>query len=174
VAGIRLLRHLAATALPAGTLRYLNRTTACALVASLVGAASVISVHPLAGVLVAGACAVALVIVAGAFRRLTALAALADEPAPDDALQDIRALILRLPELGFDPRRHQWRFAAIVALGAGVVAAAGHAFLDDGGSLMIGPSALAAGAVIVAIEGGAVLASYAALGRFLGLVQRPR
>jgi hypothetical protein len=69
-----------------------------------------------------------------------------------------------------DLRRHPWRFALLVALAAGLALAATHA-VGEGGppSLHELPVALLAGLLIVAIEGGAVLLGFLALGGFLGI-----
>jgi hypothetical protein len=80
----------------------------------------------------------------------------------------------RLPRVApwFDPRGHWWRFCTLAAVALGVLAAAVHAVFDGGPSswsvhdLVM---SVYAGAIFVVLEGGAVIASAALLGRFLGL-----
>jgi hypothetical protein len=90
----------------------------------------------------------------------------ADEPVPGDAWDDLAALAGRLPVAGL--QRHPWRVAWAAALAAGLAAALGHLVAE-------GPPADGAGdlvavtAVLVGLEGAAVLGCFVLLGRFLGL-----
>ena len=99
-------------------------------------------------------------------RRAAVVARRADEPAPDDAWDDLAALTGRLPVAGL--QRHPWRVACAAALAAGLAAALGHLAAE-------GPPADGAGdlvavtAVLVGLEGAAVLGCFVLLGRFLGL-----
>jgi hypothetical protein len=71
-------------------------------------------------------------------------------------------------------RRHPWRMATLVALGAGLALGLAHA-VGEGGlpPLHRLPLAVLASLIIATIEGTAVLVSYLVLGRYLGVWGRP-
>lgn len=100
--------------------------------------------------------------------------------AQDDALSDLAALsdpvlgplLRRVPRLlaWLHLRRHPWRVASLLALACGVPLGIAN-IVGEGGLPAPGriPLALLAGFVIVAIEATAVLLSFLALGRYLGI-----
>jgi hypothetical protein len=83
--------------------------------------------------------------------------------------EDARALAARY---GFrvPAPRMRWPLATIVALGCGLLAAAGHA-QEFGGTITL--RALAASAIITAGEAGMVLIGYAVFARWLGITSAP-
>jgi hypothetical protein len=102
--------------------------------------------------------------------------------ARDDALTDLLAasrldtqmarLAERHPRAAgwIDLRTHPWRFCLLFATACGAALAAGHALLDGGFDAVTWAALgrmLLAGLVIAAIEGAAVVAAFASLGRFL-------
>ena len=174
---VRLWRHRRDAGVASGKLRLIGRGALIA-VASIGAAVVAIAVAlivggdgagaPLVLLLVASAAAT---IAVGAFaveamRRTAVVARRADEPAPGDAWDDLAALAGRLPVTGL--QRHPWRVACVTALAAGLAAALGHLVAE-------GPPADGAGdlvavtAVLVGLEGAAVLGCFVLLGRFLGL-----
>jgi hypothetical protein len=203
---IRALRHRADSALPAGKLRFINRGWAVAIGAVLVSVSATLlggygdgaaGSAWRTGLLVATAttalaAVLALASVLLSARRTAELAAHADDPAGDDALDDLGALALiaagRLLPAGtleraqaslarletaravraVALRAHPWRFCVLVALAAGAAMAATHVLAEgpatDG--LLV---TLAVSAVLVAIEAVAIIACFALLGSFLGI-----
>jgi hypothetical protein len=149
------------------------------------------------GLLVATAttAAAAVIALAGVLlsaRRTAELARHADEPAAADALDDLRALAVAVAERllpagtlrraeasagrlasaravrAVGLRTHPWRFCLLVAVAAGAAVAAAHVAGEGpatGGPLVT----LAVGALLVAIEGIAIVGCFAALGSFLGI-----
>ncbi len=108
-------------------------------------------------------------------------------PTPDeDALADLTAIRIRVltrfghrtPSVRHASRlaallhlqRHPWRFATLVALAAGLALGLAHG-VGEGGLPPVHrlPLAVLAGLIIATIEGSAVLVSYLALGRYLGI-----
>jgi len=174
---VRLWRHRREVGVAGGKLRLIGRGALVA-VASIGAAVVAIAVAvvigdepagaPLVIALVASATATiaAGAVTASALRRAAVVARRADEPAPDDAWDDLAALAGRLPVAGL--QRHPWRVAGATALAVGLAAALGHLVAE-------GPPADGAGdlvavtAVLVGLEGAAVLGCFALLGRFLGL-----
>jgi hypothetical protein len=142
--------------------------------ALVVGGAAMLAASLVAGASVARAAARARVVGA------------ASAPAPaDDALDDILAAARLIP-LGarlvqtassklpawrwLDLRRHPWRFCLALAIACGVALAAQHGIVEGGPARpaeMWRP--LLAGLVLASIEGVAVIACFAAFGRFLGI-----
>ena len=203
---IRSLRHRTDSALPTGKLRYINRGWAVAIGAVLVSVgATLIDGYSdggagsawRTGLLVATAttalaAVIALASVLLSARRTAELAAHADEPARDDALDDLGALALiaagrLLPSRtleraqtslarlttapavrAVDLRAHPWRCCLLVALAAGAAMAAAHVVGEgpatDG--LLV---TLAVSAVLVSIEAVAIIGCFALLGSFLGI-----
>lgn len=207
----RCLRHRHDAALATGKLRWIARGAAATLAAIAValvtaGAALLLSPSAAAGrgqalVLVLLGLAGAATILAGwqtaaAFARIGAQARHADEPALDDALDDIGALsaaavraVGRVPVLRCylevaktaarsplvtaagrwaDLRRHPWRFGVATALLAGLAISSAHLIGEEppANGIMI---AFAVTGIIVAIEAAAVLGCFALLGGFLGI-----
>jgi hypothetical protein len=160
---IRLLRHHGDVTVPAAKLRLIQRGSALALGCAGVGLAT--DPSPVVG----AAVAVAAVIVARAQPRAVAARAFGEEPA-EDVVDDLRALAarygVRLPRV-----RVGWPAAAAVALGCGLLAAAGHAQELAGGPVTW--RALLASAVIVAAEATMVLIGYALFARWLGISAAP-
>ncbi len=97
--------------------------------------------------------------------------ALALPSAPTGPDQDVEtlygALAACVPWL--DPRRHPWRFAAIVSAGAGLALAAAHAMTEGGLSLHHLTQQLHGAGLIIGVETAASLLGFAVLGRYLGL-----
>jgi uncharacterized membrane protein len=96
----------------------------------------------------------------------------AEAPA-DDALDDLLALVRRLPASALAVgavrstlRAHPWRFCLLFAAASGLVLAAQHNIAEGGVAVAWRP--LLAGFVIASIEAAAVIACFAAFGRFLG------
>jgi hypothetical protein len=156
VTALRALRHLRAPAIPAGTTRLI--------------------VH--GGLLAAGACALCAIgdPLAAAPALPAVLAAMAAQRRlrvldPAGAARADGLAELPLAPLAMVLRRHPWRACAAVALAAGLAVAGGHAVMDGGSAITLArvPLALAAAAVIAAIEAAAVAACFAAFGRWLGL-----
>jgi hypothetical protein len=88
--------------------------------------------------------------------------------ASDDDIETLyRVLAGCLPWL--DPRRHPWRFAAIVATGAGVAIAGAHGLSEGGFSVHHVAREMYAAAILVGTEAFAALIGFALLGRYLGL-----
>lgn len=116
-----------------------------------------------------------------AARSVRSLARHVDEPATQDAFDDLGALANAIGDrIGITThrvaplalvRRRPWAFAALSALAIGLAAGANH-LIAEGAPPHGAAQALAVLLLIAAIEGTAVLACYAALGRFLGL-RRP-
>jgi hypothetical protein len=81
------------------------------------------------------------------------------------------ARLVRERAAWLDLRRRPWRFCAAFAAVCGVALAAQHAFADGGVSLHFASlgGALLASLVIATAEAAAVIASFAAFGRFLGI-----
>jgi hypothetical protein len=174
---VRLWRHRRDAGVPGGKLRLIGRGALIA-VASIGAAVVAIAVAVVSGDEPAGAplvvalfASAAVTIAAGAItaattRRAAVVTRRTDEPAPDDAWDDLAALAGWLPVTGL--QRHPWRVACATALAAGLAAALGHLAAE-------GPPADGAGdlvavtAVLVALEGAAVLGCFVLLGRFLGL-----
>ncbi len=174
---VRLWRHRRDAEVAGGKLRLIGRGALVA-VASIGAAIVAIAVAVATGdepagaplvVALVGSAAVtiaAAAIATAAVRRAAVVARRADEPAPDDAWDDLAALAGRLPVAGL--QRHPWRVAGATALAAGLAAALGHLVAE-------GPPADGAGdlvavtAVLVGLEGAAVLGCFVLLGRFLGL-----
>jgi hypothetical protein len=75
----------------------------------------------------------------------------------------------RVPSLNL--RRHPWRCCVAVAVLAGTALATSHALAEGPGLGDAVEPAVAVGAILVAIEGAAVLAAFAALRSWLGLVR---
>jgi hypothetical protein len=104
--------------------------------------------------------------------------------ADEDALSDIAAigspvigpLRRRLPRLlaWLDLRRHPWRVASLVALASGLALGLAHG-IGEGGPPRISqlPMAVLAGLLITSVEAGAVLMSFVAFGRYLGIRPGP-
>jgi hypothetical protein len=70
----------------------------------------------------------------------------------------------------FDLRHHPWRFAWTFALAAGLAIGVGHGILEGGPPpLRALPRALLGGSLLLTVEALAVLLSFVALGRFLGI-----
>jgi HAAS len=163
---IRLLRHHGDVTVPAAKLRLLQRGSALALGCAAVGLAAGPSVA--GGIVAAGVLAAALAVVR-AQPRAVAARAFHEEPA-EDVVEDARVLAarygFRLPAL-----RIRWPLAVVVALGCGLLAAAGHAQEFAGGAITW--RAVLASAVIVCAEALMVLVGYAAFGRWLGLSAAP-
>jgi hypothetical protein len=160
---MRLLRHRRDRALAAGTLRHIDHANAVAVAAlAVAGAESAAPAAALAAAAVAGWLALR------SHAHTRALAALHDEPAGAIALDDLVALTAGSPLAtpARWARTHPWRLCLAVATAAGAGAAAAHAIGEGAGSL---GQSLAASTVLMAIEGGAVVACYAALGRWIGL-----
>ena len=166
------------TRVPAGKLRFVNRGVGVALGAVLVAAASDLATgNQVAGAGLVGIAAVAAALVlAGARLRLRGLAAAADEPAADDAFDDVLALagpvLARVPARGVAERlagaarARPWLFCLLVAGMAGGALAVSHGVGEPPDRLASG---IAAGAALFVIEGGAVVICFALLGRFLGI-----
>lgn len=161
---VRVLRHRHDAAVPAAKLRYVDRANATALVAAAAAGAGHMALPVLVAPIVVGA-----VCVARAAARTRGLASLADEPTADRALDDLVALpgLHALAGPAASARRHPWRFCALVALAAGGSLAAAHGIAE--GPPRDAAAALASSGLLIAIEGGAVVTGYAALGRWLGL-----
>jgi hypothetical protein len=163
---IRLLRHHGDIAVPAAKLRLIQRGSALALGCAAVGLAAGPS---LAGGVVGAAVLVAAVVVTRAQARAVAARAFAGEEPAEDLVDDLRALAarygVRLPRV-----RLGWPVAALVALGCGLLAAAGHA-QEFGGTITW--RALLASAIIVGAEALMVLLGYALFARWLGLSAAP-
>lgn len=66
-------------------------------------------------------------------------------------------------------RRHPWRFAATIAIGAGLALAAAHSLSEGGFSLHHLDRQLQAAGLLVSVEALAALLGFAVLGRYLGL-----
>jgi hypothetical protein len=97
----------------------------------------------------------------------------AEAPA-DDALDDLLALVRRLPAsdvvvrtVRSTLRDHPWRFCLAFAAACGLALAAQHNIAEGGVPVAWRP--LLAGLVIASIEAAAVIACFAAFGRFLGI-----
>ena len=194
LSAIRALRHRRDGAVPAAKLRYINRGAAVAVGAVLVSvAADAVAAAGGGGsgatrtVLLVAVAAVGVAAVAGAEEvarataRTRALARLDDRPAGDDIFDDVLALaaatetvpvaaraVAGARRLAPALRRRPWRLAALTALAAGLALTITHIVAE--GPPADGPLvALALTAVIVGIEGTAILVCFALLGRFLGL-----
>ncbi len=174
---VRLWRHRRDAGVAGGKLQLIGRGALIA-VASIGAAVVAIAVAVVSGDEPAGApLVIALVattavtiaagaITAGAVRRAAVVARRADEPVPDDAWDDLAALAGRLPVAGL--QRHPWRVACATALAAGLAAALGHLVAEGPPSDGAG-DLVAVTAVLVGLEGAAVLGCFVVLGRFLGL-----
>lgn len=203
---VRALRHRSDVAVPAGKLRLVNRGWAVALGAVLVSVTATLidgysdgaTGSPWRTGLLVGTVTTALAAVTAlawlllSARRTAALARHADEPAGDDALADLQALVLAAAGRVLGPagrerasslaagvarhpavralslRAHPWRFCLLLACAAGAAMAAAH-LLGEGpatGGLLV---TLLVGGVIVAIEAVAIVTSFALLGSFLGI-----
>ncbi len=176
-------------------LRGARVVTACAWVTLVCGLTVVHDAHgapPPAStisLLVLGAAAVFLTGVLRRSRRRASTAGVDPSAVPtpeEDALADLTAIgtrvlarlghraapIRRTPRLAalLHLRRHPWRFVTIVALAAGLALALAHG-VGEGGLPPVHrlPLAVLASLVIGTIEGSAVLVSYLALGRYLGI-----
>jgi len=162
LSAIRMLRHRADAAIPAAKLRYAQRGNAVALAGGLTCA---VVTHVPATLLVPAA-VLGAAAVAGAAARTRVLER---DGAGEPILEDVVALpgLGRLAEPARWAQLRPWRFAGLVALAAGAALAAAHGIAEGPPSTL--GAGLASCAALIAIEGGAVLASYAALGRFLGL-----
>jgi HAAS domain-containing protein len=80
-----------------------------------------------------------------------------------------QALERRVPWTGaLDLRRHPWRFAIVVSIGAGLAAALGHGLTEEPTVQHLSRQLLA-GAIIAGVEALASLLGFAVLGRYLGL-----
>jgi hypothetical protein len=162
---IRLLRHHGDVSVPPAKLRLIQRGSALALGCAAVGLAAGPS---LAAGVVGAAVLVAAAAVTAAQPRAVAARAFGEEPV-EDLVDDVRVLAarygVRLPRV-----RLGWPVAALVAVGCGVVAAAGHAQEFDG---TITGRALLASAIIVGAEAAMVLIGYALFARWLGLSAAP-
>jgi hypothetical protein len=187
----RALRHRADHAVPAGTLRLINRGWAVALGAVLVSVGADLAAGYGAGAWGSGlllatatTAAGALIAVAGlglSARRTRELAGLADEPAGDDALGDLLAVCRGagerlLPAGALDrataaARAHLWRACLLLALTAGAALAVSH-MVAEGPPTAGVPTALLVSLIFVGIEGTAILACFALLRTYLGI--RPR
>jgi hypothetical protein len=203
---VRALRHRTDPAVPAGKLRLINRGWAVALGAVLVSVTATLiggygdgaagsswrAALTIATVTTAFVAVVALAGLLHSARRTRELAGHADEPAGDDALDDLRALALGaadrvLPAGG--PQRalalaaraagwravravalraHPWRFCLLVALAAGATVAATH-LAGEGPATDGLLVTLAVAGVLVAIESLAVIGCFVLLGTFLGI-----
>jgi hypothetical protein len=178
---LRAWRHRRDAAVPAGKLRYLNRGAAVAVGAVLAGvladaiaAASAPSgggatrTVLLAALAVVGAVALgALAETARAGRRTRAFARLDDRPAGDDVFDDLAALVPPAAVVLAVLRAHPWRLCALAGAAAGFVLTVTHLVAEGPPSQ---PAlALAVAAIFVGAESVAILASFAVLGRFLGL-----
>jgi hypothetical protein len=174
---VRLWRHRRDAGVAGWKLRLIGRGGLVAVVsvgAAVVAiAAAVITGDEPAGtpLVIALAASAAATIAAGAItaatvRRAAVVARRADEPTPDDVWDDLAAIAGWLPVAGL--QRHPWRVACATALAAGLAAAIGHLAAE-------GPPADGAGdlvavtAVLVGLEGAAVLGCFLLLGRFVGL-----
>jgi hypothetical protein len=201
---IRALRHRGDSAIASGKLRLINRGWYVALGAVLVSVgADLVSGYSGAGaawrtgLLVATAmtAAGAVIALAGVLlsaRRTSELARHADEPAGDDALDDLRALAVtsleRLLPAGtvrrtrdgaarlasaravraVALRTHPWRFCLAVAVAAGAAVAAVHVVGEGPATDGLLVTLLVSG-ILVAIEGIAIVGCFALLGSFLGI-----
>jgi hypothetical protein len=154
----------------------------------LVGVAQLADGHLVAGAAMLAGSAAATVAVGRSISRARLLAAAAQ--AEEDALDDLHALLVlaeqRAPRLSsavkragrdvvcaplvarwFDLRHNPWRFCVLFAAICGLGLALQHAIVD-GGVSNIGRGLLA-GLIIASIEAAAVVACFAAFGRFLGI-----
>jgi hypothetical protein len=173
--------------------------TACAWVTLLCGLTVVHDAHgapPPASTISLLSLAAVVVFLTGVLRRSRHRASAAGvDPgavptADEDALADLTTLGThalarfgyRVPSLGgarrlgtiLHMRRHPWRLATLVALGAGLALGLAHA-VGEGGLPPVHrlPLAVLASLIIATIEGTAVLVSYLVLGRYLGIWGRP-
>lgn len=72
-----------------------------------------------------------------------------------------------------DLRHHPWRFACTFAAAAGLALAVGHGVSEGGPPSAVDvPRAILAGLIVMSVETGAILLSFLALGRFLGIRAR--
>jgi hypothetical protein len=203
---LRALRHRTDAAVPAGKLRFVNRGWAVALGAVAVSVAATLSDGYSDGVdgslrrtllLVAAAAtalatACALAVLLASARRTAELARHADEPVTEDALDDLRAVVVAVADRVVGPARrervealtarcgrhpalravslrtHPWRFGALVGLAAGAVVAGVH-LVGEGPASDGLLTTLLVGGVLVAIEAAAIVACFALLGSFLGI-----
>ena len=189
----RWLRYRAEGIVPANRLADLYRANGLVVACvGLVGLAQLVDGHLVAGAAMLAGSAAATIAVGRSISRARLVGAAA--PAEEDALDDLHALLVlaeqRAPRLSsavkragrdaisaplvgrwFNLRRSPWRFCLLFDAACGVALALQHGFADGGLSIRF-PSigrALAAAAIIASIEAAAVVACFAAFGRFLGI-----
>jgi hypothetical protein len=168
---VRWLRYRSESVLPAGRLADVYRANGLAVACvGIVGLAVLVDGHVIVGAAMLAAALVAGVAVSRSIARARVLSATA--PA-EDAFDDLavlaghyvpRAVVSRFLDL----RRNPWRFCLLFAAACGFALAAQHALVDGGVTPHVG-RALLAGLIIASIEAAAVVACYAAFGRFLGI-----
>ena len=181
----RWLRYRPEGIVPANRLADLYRANGLVVACvGLVGVAQLADGHLVAGAAMLVGSAAATIAVGRSIARARLLPAAAQ--AEEDALDDLHALLVlaeqRAPRLSsavrragrgavgarwFDLRNSPWRFCLFFAAVCGVGLAAQHAVVD-GGVSNIGRGLLA-GLIIASIEAAAVVACFAAFGRFLGI-----
>ena len=185
----RWLRYRPEGIVPANRLADLYRANGLVVACvGLVGLAQLVDGHLVAGAAMLVGSAAATLAVGRSISRARLLAAAAQ--AEEDALDDLHALLVlaeqRAPRLSsavtragrdavsapvvarwLDLRRNPWRFCLLFAAVCGLGLAAQHAVVD-GGVSNIGRGLLA-GLIIASIEAAAVVACFAAFGRFLGI-----
>ncbi len=129
------------------------------------------------GVLLAAASAVGLRVRSAMARAQVVPAAAPNEDALDDFIEVGRSYVPWLVNAAqgvpdwLDIRRRPWRFCLVFAAACGVGLALWHGVVEASGPLDPGnvARALLAGVAIASIEGLAVIACFAAFGRFLGI-----
>jgi hypothetical protein len=170
---IRLLRHHGDVAVPPAKLRLIQRGSALALGCASVGLAA--GPSPAGGAVAAGVLVAAVAVVRAQPRAVAArafgddLLAAGSAFGDEDVVDDLRALAARYG-VRFPRVRLGRPAAGVVALGCGLLAAAGHA-QEFGGSITW--RALLASAVIVTAEALMVLFGYALFARWLGITAAP-
>jgi hypothetical protein len=149
------------------------------------------AVNGLPGALVVGSAVivVAAVAVGASVARSIARARavrVSDSGPSDDALDDLLAVVRLAPPVlerltrkalslvsawsWLDLRGHPWRFCLLVAAACGVALAVQHGVAEGGATVAWRP--LVAALAIASIEASAVIACFAAFGRFLGIRRR--
>ena len=176
---IRAVRHRRDRSLPAGKLRWILRGDAvalgCVVLTAATGLAAVLfSAHPAdhTGVLIRSAATIVLALpplaaLARGRSRARGLAAFADTPPlpGDDALADVTALFGPGRRWAEAFRTHPWRGALVTAALAGAALGFAHAVSEGGPPTLAElPRAAAAFALLLVIEGSAIIVCFAALG----------